>query len=393
MSQQLISRSPDLKRLRDEGYDVSIKHGYVVVKAVPYVSAAKTVNRGVLIMKLSVAGDIAVKPEDHVAMFHGDYPCDQHGVAIAKIFNSSTRNVLGEGLVTDHTFSARPATPYADYYEKVITYVAILSGPAQVLDSTVTAAGLFPVIEDEVGSVFKYVDTASSRADIGVMTAKLALPKVALVGLGGSGSYTLDMVAKTPAVEIHLFDGDRMLQHNAFRSPGAPSLKTLTAQPYKVDYFKKIYSRMRHGIFAHPEAIGPDNIEKLKDMSFVFLSLEGEAKEMIIQKLEEYGVPFVDVGMGVYTENGAIGAVLRVTTSTPSQRGHIAAKKRISFTGGEGNDYGTNIQIADLNALNAVLAVIKWKKLFGFYHDFEHEHHMTYTLDGNAILNEDQDES
>ena len=31
------------------------------------------------------------------------------------------------------------------------------------------------------------------------------------------------------------------------------------------------------------------------------------------------------------------------------------------------DDYNRNIQIADLNALNAAFAVIKWKKLFGFY--------------------------
>ena len=40
--------------------------------------------------------------------------------------------------------------------------------------------------------------------------------------------------------------------------------------------------------------------------------------------------------------------------------------------------------------LSAVFAVIKWKKLCGFYCDLENEHHSTYTLDGNMLLNEDQ---
>ena len=39
--------------------------------------------------------------------------------------------------------------------------------------------------------------------------------------------------------------------------------------------------------------------------------------------------------------------------------------------------------------LNAALAVIKWKKIFSFYIDFEHEHSSTYTIDGNHLLNED----
>ena len=54
------------------------------------------------------------------------------------------------------------------------------------------------------------------------------------------------------------------------------------------------------------------------------------------------------------------------------------------------NDYSRNIQVADLNALNAAMAVIKWKKLLGFYHDFECEHFSAYTLDGNRLNNEDR---
>jgi hypothetical protein len=45
--------------------------------------------------------------------------------------------------------------------------------------------------------------------------------------------------------------------------------------------------------------------------------------------------------------------------------------------------------VADLNALNAALAVIRWKKLFGFYSDLEEEHHSVYVIDGNSIANED----
>ena len=63
--------------------------------------------------------------------------------------------------------------------------------------------------------------------------------------MGGTGSYVLDLVAKTPVPEIHLFDGDRLLNHNAFRSPGAPTLAQLGEKQLKVTYFADIYSRMR----------------------------------------------------------------------------------------------------------------------------------------------------
>ena len=68
---------------------------------------------------------------------------------------------------------------------------------------------------------------------------------MAIVGLGGTGSYILDFLAKTPVQHIHLFDGDRFLQHNAFRSPGAPSLEELQEELSKVGWFQRIYSRMR----------------------------------------------------------------------------------------------------------------------------------------------------
>ena len=80
--------------------------------------------------------------------------------------------------------------------------------------------------------------------------------------------------------------------------------------------------------------------------------------------------------------------LLRVTTSTAASR--EPASRRLSFSDGARDDYATNIQIADLNALNAALAVIRWKKHLGFYSDLENEHHSTYQIDGNEITNEDR---
>ena len=95
--------------------------------------------------------------------------------------------------------------------------------------------------------------------------------------------------------------------------------------------------------------------------------------------------------MGVNLVDDALLGVLRVTTSNLGKREHVGARSRIPFSDGDGNnDYSRNIQIADLNALNAALAVVKWKKLYGFYLDLEKEHHSTYTVDGNVLTNEDR---
>ena len=147
---------------------------------------------------------------------------------------------------------------------------------------------------------------------------------------------------------------------------------------------------MHRGIHANDYNIDASNVGQLEGMDFVFLCLDsGDAKRMIVEKLEQLGTPFIDVGMGVELVDETLFGVLRITTSTDGKR--ESARRRIPFTDGDGkDDYSRNIQIADLNALNAALAVIKWKKLFGFYGDLERENFSTYTIDGNKLINEDQ---
>ncbi len=392
MSQQLISRNPDLKELRDEGYEIAIKSGHLVISNVPYVNSQKQVKRGTLVSQLDLAGDMTTKPGTHVAMFAGERPCDKEGRILTKIKNQSTRQQICDDLYIDHSFSSKPKEGYRDYHHKMTTYIAIISGHAEAIDPNATARTFCVIALDDPDSVFNYIDTASSRAEITAVSKKLDGANVAIIGAGGTGAYILDLVAKTPVKEIHLFDGDDFLQHNAFRSPGAASIDELKRKPKKVDYLRDMYSAMRKNIFANSFHIDKSNVEHLQGMDFVFLCIDvGEAKRPIIEKLEELGIPFIDVGMGVEVVDEQLLGLLRVTTSTADKRNHVRDKKRINLSGGyDDNVYSKNIQIADLNALNAALAVIKWKKLFGFYADLEKEHYSIYSIDGNVIMNEDK---
>ena len=101
-----------------------------------------------------------------------------------------------------------------------------------------------------------------------------------------------------------------------------------------------------------------------------------KSKKLIVEKLEAFGVPFIDVGMGVRVSDDVLAGTVRVTTSTPDKRDHF--RNRVSFEELGNNEYNRNIQVADLNALNAALAVIKWKKLFGFYLDLKSEYHSQF---------------
>lgn len=387
MSPPLISLSPDLQRLRDEGFEITVKGAHLVV-VTPYVNSRREVQSGLLVMDLTLVGDVTTTPANHVVYFVGDHPCHRDGREIEQIRHQASRKDLGEGLVVDRSFSNKPKGGYPDYYEKVSTYVAIISGPAESLDPEVTARTYRALPSGDNDSVFRYLDTASTRAGIAAINEKLIGHRVAIIGVGGTGSYVLDLVAKCPVVEIHLFDGDRYLQHNAFRSPGAPSIGELERRPFKVDYYAGIYGNMRRGIVPHSYDLDEARCGELSGFDFVFLCVDkGSVKRPIVEFLEANGIAFVDVGMGVLAVDDRLQGILRVTMSTPQQRDHF--RRRVPFQDAEDGDYARNVQIAELNALNAALAVVRWKKWTGIYHDQIQEHHATYTIDSNMLLGDD----
>ena len=224
--------------------------------------------------------------------------------------------------------------------------------------------------------------------------AKLEGGKIAIVGVGGTGAYVLDLVAKTPVQAIHIFDGDVFLNHNAFRCPGAASLDDLTKKQQKVDYLAALYSQMRQGVFPHDCFINETTVDQLKGMSFVFLCIDkGTGKRLIVERLEEWGISFIDVGMGIQMgENNTLAGIVTTTTSTSAKRDHL--RSRIAFSDGQAaNEYSRDVQIADVNALNAALAVIKWKKICGYYDDTTKEHFCAYTIRSNQLVSEDTHEA
>lgn len=389
MSHGLINRSPDLTRLRDEGYEIDVAAGYLIIRHVPYVTAGREVKYGALVSTLELSAERTRRPDTHVVFFVGEQPCHKDGREILALKHQESGQNLGGGIFVDRSFSNKPADGFCDYYEKMTSYVNIISGPAESMDANVTAKTFIHETTEEE-SVFAYMDTATTRAGIGAVSARLAGHRVAIVGLGGSGSYVLDLVAKTPVSEIHLFDSDRFLQHNAFRAPGAPSLDELRESPSKVEYFQSIYSRMHKGVRAHAIHLDAENANALASMDFAFLCLDsGRSRKEVIEALHRHNKPFIDVGMGVEVveEQETLVATLRVSTSTPK---HRAGEKFIpTADSGVNQDYNRNVQIADLNCLNAAFAVLRWKKICGFYQDLEHEHFSAYVVNINGFRSEE----
>src|SRR5690349_15405408 len=127
MQSALISRSPDLQRLRDEGYEIEVRSGHLLVHGVPYVHATGTVLRGSPVSDLTLAGDATSRPGNHVAWFIGNHPCDRGGREILAIKHGTASYNLAADIVAQHAFSNKPPTGYPDYHAKMTRYIEIIS--------------------------------------------------------------------------------------------------------------------------------------------------------------------------------------------------------------------------------------------------------------------------
>ena len=67
MQQELISRNNDLKCLRDEGYEVEIRGGYLLIHHVPYLNSEKNACFGTLVSTLTLR-DIVIQLRDLIIM-------------------------------------------------------------------------------------------------------------------------------------------------------------------------------------------------------------------------------------------------------------------------------------------------------------------------------------
>ncbi|MFG3213879.1 ThiF family adenylyltransferase [Streptomyces tendae] len=385
MSTALLARDPDLSRLLDDGYDLVLQAGHIIVR-IPYVTENRTVEYGFLAHPVTISGDRLVSGTDHRIWFGGSTPCTEHGLPLP-LATPETR-VITEGRQATFMLSSKPSDGYPDQYTKITAYTRMISDHAHALDPTATPTPGAAWQEIDDASPFVYRDTATSRAGIAAVNRRFRGHRVVIVGLGGSGSYILDQVAKTEVDSILLIDGDTFDNHNAFRAPGAAALDTLRARPLKATYFATVYANMHQCVTACSRYLDEDNLDLLEGATFVFLASDDAAsKPAISDWLEAHDVPFIDVGMGIEEIDGRLSGLLRVTTSLPAHR--EAARGRIPRPAHERDAYTSNIQTADLNALNAVLAVIRWKRSLGIYADATGESHSTYSLITNEIANED----
>lgn len=370
MFQKLVSHNADLRRLVERGCAVAFHGAYLVVRDVPYLDSGRKLQVGAIVTKLVLVDKVNATLEDHQVFFAGSVPHGLDGKPIPNLGGGPTTLALGEAckdVVVQRSFSNKPKDTgkFADFFAKIESYLTILSGPAMELHGA-TPYTFRAVTEGGEVSVFKFHDTLTSRAEIMDLSAKFKDDVVAIIGLGGTGAYVLDFMVKTPVRAIRAFDLDPFHVHNAFRSPGR--LEEAELGRSKAEIYEARYQNFRTGLTCQARFIDASSKEDLAGVTFAFVCVDkGPSRAGIFELLLGLGIPFIDVGLGLSRKQGALSGMVRTTYYSAEHGAKVRAKGLAEVTERPGDLYRTNIQIGELNALNACLAVVRFKQLRSFY--------------------------
>lgn len=370
MFHQLVSHNEDIGRLVEKGYAVALDTNCLIVRDIPYLDSDRNLQIGAIVTKLVFADQTHVVQDDHQILFAGGVPHNLDGTPIPNLGGGPTQLPLSracEDVVVQRSFSNKPVPSgmFPDFFAKIESYVNIISGPA------IEAYGVTPysfrvVTEFAPDAIFKFQDTLTSRAGIGDLSGKFGDDVVAIIGLGGTGAYVLDFLVKTPVREIRAFDMDDFHVHNAFRSPGRLDPSELGKK--KAEAYQARYDNFRNGVTFNAQFIDSSCSDELDGVTFAFVCVDkGSSRSGIVDLLISKGIPFIDVGMGLDRKRGTLNGMIR-TTYFSGETGEKVRGQGLAEFGDHPDDlYRANIQISELNALNACLAIIRFKQLRGFY--------------------------
>lgn len=389
MFQKLVSHNEDLERLVKKGFAVGFDVGFLIIRHIPYLDEQKQLNWGAIVAKLVDIDGAKVQQDDHQIFFDGSAPHNIDGTPVQNLGGGECTLPLSAEItdvVVRRSFSnkPKPADRYDDFYHKIETYVGFISGPAMHVHGVDPYT--FRTIETFPDSVFNFHDTLTSRAGIGDLSQKFADDVIAIIGLGGTGSYLLDFLVKTPVREIRAFDNDDYHVHNAFRSPGRLLDPGELAQK-KAKVYQNRYENFRKGLNVQTKFIDSSSEAELDGVTFAFVCVDkGSSRSGIFDLLITRKIPFIDVGLGLDRNHGSINGMARVTYYSTDDAEKVKQENRAELNDRPDDIYQENIQISELNALNASLAVVKFKQVRGFYYENPVEYHRLFEVCDRMVV-------
>jgi len=379
---RLVNHNDDIRRLLEKGYAIAFDSNHLIVRDIPYLDAGGAPQLGAIVTNyVSLDGD-RIAQQDHQIFFAGSVPYGLDGKPIPRLGGGVVTLALSDActdVVVERSFSNKPVPSgaFVDFFEKIESYVTIISGPAMSRHNANPLT--FRSVQTVPDSVFAFHDTMTSRARIGDLSQGLTEDVIAIIGLGGTGAYLLDFLVRTPAKEIRAFDLDLFHVHNSYRSPGRVNKGEFKKK--KAHVYRHRYKNFRSGLSFISKYIDSQSVEEMEGVTFAFVCVDkGSSRSEIFDLLIAKGIPFIDVGMGLNRKGGPIDGLVRTTYYSPDE----ANERRdmgLAPTADDPEDiYKTNIQIGELNALNAALAVIRFKQLRGFYADEIPAFHLLFEI-------------
>lgn len=377
----LVSRNDDIRRLVERGYSVAFDNNHLVVRDIPYLDEKLDLQWAAIVTQLVFTDTETVKMQNHQVAFSGTAPYGLNGAPIPNLGDTPHTIPLSDAepaVVVQRQFSNKPDAGYIDFFDKIERYVTIIAGPA--IERYGVTPFMFRSYETAPDkSVFKIRDTLTTLAEIGDLAANCADEVVAIIGLGGTGAYLLDFMVKTPVKEIRAFDADDFHVHNAFRSPGRLTLDELGQA--KADVYTARYENFRQGLTLHAAYINENSEAELAGVTFAFVCVDkGPSRAKIIDLLISMNIPFIDVGMGLNRKRGPIAGSMRATYFAADKGSEVREQQLVPTHDTQDDIYKTNIQIGELNAVNAGLAMLLYKKQRGFYVDDDPFYHLLFEL-------------
>ena len=355
------------------GWQIEVSKNRISLSEVPY--RQESGDAGLCRISVDTQDDgLTMKAPEHSGNAH--HAATLTGVSGARAYQANGEpvgNVLWSDGTNECVISIMPDSgDYVDAWHALVVYATSVTGPAGRAE------------REQVERLFEFNIEGENYRDMKEWRDRAGGQKIAIVGLGGVGLWILDLMSKTYVSEIRIWDGDEIEGRNLLRAPGWASKDAIGTN--KAEYFGQHYQRFRKGISIHPEYWQPgEHANVFDEMDFVFMAVDkADVRAALCETLEQRGIPFVDVGMGVELHQGRVRGSCQVFYS-----GEDPGRWRVGIPTAEGTEGAKayyDLQLADLGALNAALAVGMWRRHTEQYEEEERNWLIRYLIEENDLL-------
>ncbi|MCY4261738.1 MAG: ThiF family adenylyltransferase [Candidatus Dadabacteria bacterium] len=206
--------------------------------------------------------------------------------------------------------------------------------------------------------------------------------KIAVVGLGGVGAWIADLLSKADVAEVHGWDADVIEEKNIIRMPGAVN-PCWIGKP-KAKWFEETYRQIHRQVFGYPKNVTDQNANEIcMNTTFGFVAVDNEdGRKVACNAMAGAKIPFIDVGIALDRRDSEVTASIRLTINWPHRD---AWQKAIPKVGKVGQEVYGKLELPDITAIAAGLALQSWRKMRGQMAQDKASECIVYRAETNTI--------